>query len=50
MTRDEFLARFGSVFENRPDLTEAVWARGPDCASAEALHAGFAAVLHSVPG
>ncbi len=50
MTRDEFLARFGSVFENRPDLVEAVWALGPDCGSAAALHAGFAAVLHGLQG
>ncbi|MFC7475582.1 2-oxo-4-hydroxy-4-carboxy-5-ureidoimidazoline decarboxylase [Dankookia sp. GCM10030260] len=48
MTRNDFLARFGSVFENRPDLVEAVWALGPDCGSAEALHASFAAVLHGL--
>lgn len=45
MTREAFLARFGDVFENRPDLAEAVWARGPDTRSAEALHAAFLAVL-----
>ncbi|MDO9711646.1 2-oxo-4-hydroxy-4-carboxy-5-ureidoimidazoline decarboxylase [Paracraurococcus lichenis] len=50
MTRAEFLARFGSVFENRPDLAEAVWALGPDTGSAEALHAGFATVLHGLSG
>ena len=50
MTREEFLARFGSVFENRPDLAEAVWALGPDCGSAGALHASFAAVLHGLRG
>lgn len=50
MTRDAFLARFGGVFENRPDLAEAVWARGPDCGSAEALHAAFAAVLQGLRG
>ena len=50
MTRDAFLARFGSVFENRPDLAEAVWALGPDCGSAAALHASFAAVLHGLQG
>lgn len=49
MTREEFLARFGSVFENRPDLAEAVWSLRPDTASAGALHAGFAAVLRSLP-
>ena len=50
MTREEFLARFGGVFENRPDLAEAVWAAGPDTASAEALQAGFAAVLRGLRG
>lgn len=50
MTRDEFLARFGSVFENRPDLVEAVWALGPDCGSAAALHVAFAKVLHGLQG
>ena len=50
MTREDFLARFGSVFENRPDLAEAVWALGPDTASAEALHAGFVAVLRGLRG
>ena len=50
MTREDFLARFGSVFENRPDLAEAVWALGPDCGSAAALHAAFAAVLHGLHG
>ena len=48
MTREAFLARFGPVFENRPDLAEAVWAGGPDCRSAEALQAGFVAVLRSL--
>ncbi|TDH60062.1 2-oxo-4-hydroxy-4-carboxy-5-ureidoimidazoline decarboxylase [Dankookia rubra] len=50
MTREDFLARFGSVFENRPDLAEAVWALGPDCGSATALHASFVAVLHGLRG
>jgi OHCU decarboxylase len=50
MTRNEFLGRFGSVFENRPDLAEAVWALGPDCGSASALHASFAAVLQGLDG
>jgi OHCU decarboxylase len=50
MTRDEFLGRFGSVFENRPDLVESVWALGPDCGSAAALHASFATVLHGLRG
>jgi 2-oxo-4-hydroxy-4-carboxy-5-ureidoimidazoline decarboxylase len=50
VTREDFLARFGPVFENRPDLVEAVWAGGPDCRSAEALQAGFVAVLRSLQG
>ena len=50
MTREDFLHRFGSVFENRPDLAEAVWARGPDCRSAETLHADFLAVLQALRG
>ncbi|MBK1658295.1 2-oxo-4-hydroxy-4-carboxy-5-ureidoimidazoline decarboxylase [Paracraurococcus ruber] len=50
MTREDFLARFGSVFENRPDLVAAVWALRPDTSSAEALHAGFVAVLRGVQG
>jgi OHCU decarboxylase len=29
VTREEFLARFGTVFENRPDLAAATWDRGP---------------------
>jgi OHCU decarboxylase len=49
VTRGEFLARFGAVFENRPDLAEAVWDAGPDTASAEALHRGFIAVLRALP-
>lgn len=50
MTRDEFLARFGTVFENRPDLVAAVWTRGPVNMSegAEGLHRAFAAVLHGL--
>jgi OHCU decarboxylase len=50
MTRDEFLGRFGSVFENRPDLAEAVWALGPDCGSAAALHEAFTKVLQRLHG
>lgn len=50
MTREAFLARFGSVFENRPDLVEAVWVLNPDTSSAAALHAGFVAVLRGLRG
>ena len=47
MTREAFLARPGSVFENRPDLAAAVWAPGPDFGSAPALHDAFAKVRHA---
>ena len=51
MTREEFLARFGSVFENRPDLAAAVWDRGAvDLdAGAAGLHRAFTAVLRDLP-
>lgn len=48
MDRGTFLARFGAVFENRPDLVEAVWAAGPGTSAAEALHRGFVAVLRGL--
>jgi len=52
MTRDEFLARFGAVFENRPDLAAEAWDRhGPvdGSAGAEGMHRAFAAVLRGLP-
>lgn len=50
MTRDGFLARFGTVFENRPDLAAAAWDRGPvDAgAGADGLHRAFVAVLRDL--
>ena len=52
MTRDEFLSRFGSVFENRPDLAAEAWDRhGPvdEAAGAEGAHRAFVAVLRGLP-
>ena len=51
MTREEFLARFGTVFENRPDLAAAVWDRGPldPSAGSAGLHPAFVAVLRDLP-
>src|SRR5215208_787498 len=52
MTRGEFLSRFGTVFENRPDLAAEAWDRhGPiDTASgAEGMHRAFVAVLRGLP-
>ncbi len=51
MTRDEFLSRFGTVFENRPDLAAEAWDRhGPvdAAAGAEGVHRAFAAVLRGL--
>ena len=51
MTRDEFLARFGTVFENRPDLAAAAWDRGPvdPAAGAAGMHQAFVAVFRDLP-
>ena len=51
MTREEFLARFGTVFENRPDLAASAWDRGPTDlgAGASGLHQAFVAVLRDLP-
>ena len=52
MTRDEFLSRFGTVFENRPDLAAAAWDRGPvdpAAGGAEGVHRAFVAVLRGLP-
>lgn len=50
MTRDEFLSRFGTVFENRPDLAAQAWDRGQaePAAGAAGLHRAFAAVLRAL--
>ena len=51
MTRDEFLSRFGTVFENRPDLAAEAWGRhGPvdPGAGAEGVHRAFVAVLRGL--
>ena len=52
MTREEFLSRFGTVFENRPDLAAEAWDRnGPvdEAAGAEGAHRAFVAVLRGLP-
>lgn len=51
MTRDEFPGRFGTVFENRPDLAAGVWDRGPPdpARGLEEPHGAFAAVLMVLP-
>jgi OHCU decarboxylase len=52
VTRAEFLARFGAVFENRPDLAAEAWDRhGPVdlAAGAAGVHRAFAAVLRELP-
>lgn len=51
MTRGEFLSRFGTVFENRPDLAAQAWDRGPMDAEAGAagMHRAFVAVLRGLP-
>ncbi len=52
MTRDEFLSRFGTVFENRPDLAAEAWDRASPvdaAAGAERLHQAFVAVLRRLP-
>ena len=51
MTRDEFLSRFGTVFENRPDLAARAWDGGQIDAArgAGGLHGAFAAVLRGLP-
>lgn len=49
--RDAFLARFGTVFENRPDLAAAAYDRGlpPPPHGAEILLGAFMAILHALP-
>ena len=42
MTRDEFLSRFGTVFENRPDLAAEAWGRAYDLAAGLAGVSGAA--------
>jgi OHCU decarboxylase len=52
MTRDEFLSRFGTVFENRPDLAAQAWDSGGGVdlsQGAAGIHAAFVAVLRDLP-
>jgi 2-oxo-4-hydroxy-4-carboxy-5-ureidoimidazoline decarboxylase len=52
MTREEFLSRFGTVFENRPDLAAEAWERAAPVdpsAGAEGLHRAVVAVLRNLP-
>lgn len=51
MTRDEFLSRFGEVFENRPDLAARAWDSGEVdlAAGAAGVHRAFSAVLRRLP-
>ena len=52
MTREEFLSRFGTVFENRPDLAAEAWERAAPVilgAGAEGLHRAFVAVRRNLP-
>ena len=51
MTRDEFLHRFGEVFENRPDLAAQAWDSGSVdmAAGAAGVHRAFSAVLRGLP-
>ena len=52
MTREEFLSRCGTVFEDRPDLAAQAWDRhGPvdAAAGAEGVHRAFVAVLRGLP-
>jgi 2-oxo-4-hydroxy-4-carboxy--5-ureidoimidazoline (OHCU) decarboxylase len=52
VTHDEFLSRFGAVFENRPDLAAEAWDRhGPvdESAGAEGMHRAFVAGLPPAP-
>jgi 2-oxo-4-hydroxy-4-carboxy-5-ureidoimidazoline decarboxylase len=52
VTRDEFLSRFGTVFENRPDLAAQAWDSGGGVdlsQGAAGIHAAFVAVLRDLP-
>jgi OHCU decarboxylase len=48
MTREEFLSRFGGVYEHSPWIAEAVWRRGltPAEDTPQGLAAALAAVVH----
>lgn len=49
LPRQDFVARFGHVFEHSPWIAEAAWDRGlgPDADTAEGLHARLCAVLRA---
>lgn len=49
MSRDEFVERFGGVFEHSPWIAERVWERGPggEADSADALHAALCRVFRA---
>ncbi len=51
MTRTDFLARFGGVFEHSPWIAEAAFDRGlgAEADSAEGLHRAMCAVLRAAP-
>ncbi len=51
MTRTDFLARFGGVFEHSPWIAEAAFDRGlgPEADEAEGLHRAMCAVLRAAP-
>jgi 2-oxo-4-hydroxy-4-carboxy-5-ureidoimidazoline decarboxylase len=52
VTRDEFLSRFGTVFENRPDLAAQAWDNGGGVdlsQGAAGIHAAFVGVLRNLP-
>ena len=51
MDRDDFLARFGGVFEHSPWIAEETFARGlgPEADSAEGLHRAMCAVMRAAP-
>lgn len=51
MTRSDFVARFGGVFEHSPWVAEGAWDQGlkPDTDGAAGLHRRMCAVLRSAP-
>jgi 2-oxo-4-hydroxy-4-carboxy-5-ureidoimidazoline decarboxylase len=48
MTRDEFVARYGWVFEDSPWVAEEAWALGP-FAGREALHRAMVGLVEAAP-
>ncbi|MDH5555885.1 MAG: 2-oxo-4-hydroxy-4-carboxy-5-ureidoimidazoline decarboxylase [Alphaproteobacteria bacterium] len=49
MTRQDFVERFGGVFEHSPWVAEGAWEEGLNPSSAAELHARMCAVLKSAP-